>query len=881
MATSEVGVAYVRLIPSMDGFAAKARRGLSTGLSRPAKEAGRKAGDAMSTGIVSSFRDAARRIPDQFDGVGDRIKSKLSGIGSVIGTGIGIGIGAGLADQVVGGFGEALNLEAANDQLAASLGLSPEESAELGAIAGRVYADAYGDSIGQVNDVVASLQRTVSDNVSLGDLESLAGVALSMEGAFQGAATEYVALAGQLKNQGVVRSVSEGLDFITKGFQQLPPEIRGDLTEAVREYGTFLDSIGFSTEETFGVLTQAARGGSFELDKTGDALKEFQIRATDMSTASTVAFDTIGLDAGQMANRILAGGDTSRAAFKEIVDGLLSIEDPAAQANTAIALFGTPLEDLGVDQIPTFLANLDSMGAGFEDAAGAAAKLDADLNDNLRTKLEAFRRGALQRLATFLSRVVIPIIERVAGVVSATLGPAFTAIGAGVSKAFGIIRDAFGFFQGDADAAQRFMEGQAEAGGSSFFQLFTQVGRAASNFFEVLREIGTAIGGLFSGESGEGFASFARGIADALVPVVSGIADFAAGLRGLGLEDGGNEALNQIGQTVRRLAGVFINEVIPAVTRFAGTVIAIAREVIPQVLPVLTQVGSIIADVAELIIAVVSRVAQVAGAIWSRWGDEITTVARVVWNLIVGIVRGGLDILQGLIRTVTAVINGDWSAAWDGIKQILSGAWTIIKALLRAGWEALKGIFRLGVGALKLVWRGLWDGLKASARLALNLIFGSVSGGISRLVGAFRALPRRIKSAIATLAGIIVAPFKRAFDEVKGLFDSTVGKLQSFSPGNIVSKISDSIPFFHGGGVFRAPFGSGGEGPAILQDGESIFTRDQTRALGRGIGTGGGTAGVTVMVNANGAHPALTEWLRDTVEIEGGGNVQVAFGSAA
>ena len=107
-----------------------------------------------------------------------------------------------------------------------------------------------------------------------------------MGAAFEGSADQYVALAKQLENQDVVGSTQEALDFLTTAFQELPSEMQAPLVEAVDEYGTFLEGIGFSTEETFDILTQAAEGGERVLDKTGDALKEFSIRATDMSTAS-------------------------------------------------------------------------------------------------------------------------------------------------------------------------------------------------------------------------------------------------------------------------------------------------------------------------------------------------------------------------------------------------------------------------------------------------------------------------------------------------------------------------------------------------------------------------------------------------------------------
>ena len=218
-----------------------------------------------------------------------KASKKVGAFGKSIGgifQGLGVGVGFALADGLGSAFSSALDIGAAQDKLAGQLGLTGAEAEKYGKIAGNLYAGAYGESLEQVGDVVASLSRTVFEDVEAPELEKLAGIALSMEGAFDGAATEYVQLAGQLQNQGVVRSVAEGLDFITTSFQQLPAAIQGDLTEAVDEYSKFTTALGFSTEETFGVLTQAAKGGKFELDQTGDALKEFQIRATDMSTAS-------------------------------------------------------------------------------------------------------------------------------------------------------------------------------------------------------------------------------------------------------------------------------------------------------------------------------------------------------------------------------------------------------------------------------------------------------------------------------------------------------------------------------------------------------------------------------------------------------------------
>jgi phage-related minor tail protein len=121
----------------------------------------------------------------------------------------------------------------------------------------------------------------VSVDIPPEQLEAITGRAFSLEGAFGGVASEYITLADTFANQGLVGSAEEGLDYITTAFQQLPAEMQAPLTEAVTEYGGFMQDLGFSTDETFAILTSAAADGEIALDKTGDALKEFGIRATD------------------------------------------------------------------------------------------------------------------------------------------------------------------------------------------------------------------------------------------------------------------------------------------------------------------------------------------------------------------------------------------------------------------------------------------------------------------------------------------------------------------------------------------------------------------------------------------------------------------------
>lgn len=363
----------------------------------------------MARGVITvKILGQAKAALDALGEVEGRVKDFGSNVGKLAAAGA-AAAGAAIGAALVKGTLDAVDQQAVADKLGSSLGLSDEEAERLGGVAGDIYANAYGESFADVADV---LRTAVQVGVADSDLETITGQAFSLEQAFGGVAGEYLTLAGQLQNQGLTDSVQEGLDLLTTSLQQLPAEMQGPLTEAVAEYGTFLEGLGFSTEETFGFLTQAAADGEFALDKAGDAIKEFGIRSTDMSTASQEAYELIGLDAEAMANSVLAGGDVASGAFDQIIDGLLGIEDPAEQANAAIALFGTPLEDLGVDKIPEFLGSMDDMAGGMGDVAGASAELDAQLNDNLGTRIETLKRQAFQGLADFAERYVIPALER-------------------------------------------------------------------------------------------------------------------------------------------------------------------------------------------------------------------------------------------------------------------------------------------------------------------------------------------------------------------------------------------------------------------------------------------------------------------------------------
>lgn len=322
----------------------------------------------------------------------------------------GISAGAVAAGAMAGallakGISDTLNIEQANDKLAAQLGLTAQESERYGNIAGSLYADAYGSSIEEVNTALGAVSSSLGDSLGGSDaaLQEATGHAMDLAQAFGIDVADAAAMAGFAIRTGLADNSEQAFDLITASMQQMPAAMRGELIPMIEEYGVHLAAVGITGEDAFGLLVAASQEGSYAIDKTADSLKEFAIRATDGSVTTREAYRAIGVDADEMAARIVEGGDSARGALNQIIEGLLAMEDPVARQQEAIKLFGAPLEDLSVTQVPQFLQSILDAGEGMQDTEGAADSLGATLADNLGTKLTAVKRKAEMFLVDFLS----------------------------------------------------------------------------------------------------------------------------------------------------------------------------------------------------------------------------------------------------------------------------------------------------------------------------------------------------------------------------------------------------------------------------------------------------------------------------------------------
>lgn len=347
---------------------------------------------------------AEKRLADATDGVRDDVRGLDADVDSLGGKFEGLtgklgGFAGGLTGIAGVGAFAAMGLEVDNAvaQMNNQLGYTGESAQRA--------ADAVNTALrsgvtGSAADAAAAVGAIESQFDMLGvrgeqTAGELADNFLGFAQTFDVGVEEATQTAGQLLVNGLATNVEEAADLMTAAMQRVPAQMRDELPEIINEYGTNFRALGFSGEEAFSMLVTASEKGKWALDKTGDALKEFTIRGSDMSATSVEAYQALGLNAEQMSNAIASGGAGAQQALQEVATSLLAMEDPADRANTAIALFGTPLEDLSVDQIPQFLDALSQGTGAMNGFEGASQAIADNLSNSLQGRLDTLKGTVL------------------------------------------------------------------------------------------------------------------------------------------------------------------------------------------------------------------------------------------------------------------------------------------------------------------------------------------------------------------------------------------------------------------------------------------------------------------------------------------------------
>ena len=549
-------------------------------------------------------------------------------------------VAAGVTTAAIGAVGVASvkayteHQQAANS-MAAATGAAGEQLEYLQDAMDTVYTDNYGESLQDVADAVSLVDRNMK-NISPDEIVEATEAALALQDTFEYGVEESTRAAAAIqKNFG--GSAKEAFSLIAAGAQN-GLVYSGELIDTINEYSSQFSKLGFTADGMFQLLQSGADSTAWNLDKVGDAIKEFSIRSIDGSDTTVAAFQALGYNASDMMETFAGGGEAANKAFYDVLNTLMDVDDQVQRDAIGVSLFGTMWEDLGAEAMQ---AMADASTAAY-DTQGALDQINSVRYNDLESAMRGVKRQAEEILWTigeqlepyildglnFLSETVIPnvqaAVEKLGGYVESNVIPA-------------------------AKAAAQWI-------GENKDMLLTLAGAIA-----------TAVGAYMALKTAGQAAGAIKGIGTVL---------------GTAIKQGG------LLKTVVGLLGGQFTVVIAIIAAVAGAFVILwnrSEKFRNSVMGIWQRVQPLIQAFGNL----VSLIATSLAPVLANLGTVVLGGLEAAFVAIAPYIENVITILTNLIEFITNVFSGNWSAAWQNVVNIFGSVFGMIVNLAKVPINAV------------------------------------------------------------------------------------------------------------------------------------------------------------------------------------------------
>lgn len=563
---------------------------------------------------LDKLREDMLSAQDEAKKGGNKLADIAKAGGKAIAGGFAVVGGAAIA---AGGYGVNLanDMDSAMNQFMATTGHAADSAEYYQDVLEKIYANNYGEDFQDIADSMALVNKNLGD-MSAENLQSTTEAAFALRDTFDYDITESTRAAkAMMDNFGV--SGEEAFELIASGAQN-NLDYSGELIDSINEYSVQFGKLGFTADDMFNIFQKGADSGAWNLDKVGDAVKEFSIRAIDGSDSTKQGFEACGLSADKMADEFGKGGESAKKAFSETVKALSSIEDPLERDAAGVALFGTMWEDLG----PDVIAQLGDIEDGAYSTGNALEEIQDVKYDDLGSMLEGLKRS-VEMLALPLGEALIPVltelIEEVLPVIQEVLPD--------VIEAFETFLEPV--LQLASEALPGIIDGFSQLMSDDLMPLMTEeILPALKEAFESLQPV---------------FDLFK----DEILPLVV-------------------DLFKELMPPIMEL----INNLIPPLVDVFNALAVPIIDFISSLLPSLKSLFEGVADVVDMLSPVIAYLADM-------FQDRLQTALKIVKP----IVEHVITVFKNIIDFIKNVFTGDWSAAWDNIVNIFKSCFNLIPTI--------------------------------------------------------------------------------------------------------------------------------------------------------------------------------------------------------
>ncbi|MBM7580005.1 phage tail tape measure protein [Jeotgalibacillus terrae] len=742
-------------------------------------------GDVSSFGTASSVASGSVKL----------LAGAAVGATAAIGT---MAAGLGVAVANANEFDESMR------QLQASTGSSAEEMKEIKKISENLYNNNYGEDWNDLNKAISTTKQVT--DLAGRQLENATANALTYRDVFEEDVAESIKTADTLmKNFGITNTQSYNL--LSQGAQNGLNKT-GELLDMTNEFAVHFKTLDFSANEMFDIFNAGLSEGAFNLSVVGDAIKEFNIRSKDGSTASAEAYALLNMNAAEMTKTFAAGGPAAQQAFKSVVNAIAELDDPVARNTASVGLFGTMAEDLESDVIKA----MGTVRSEFDMTKDTMKDIESIKFDTSMMKLQGIKRE-------IETKIIIPIGE----------------------QALPVLDDLLSFTQKIMPSIKESIETNMSAGIEHFNAFRESIKTWKAGASDNIGQFKSIMSGMK-----ENLTPVFKSISDTVVPLVKNIGDTAVEAFSTIYkfwQSNGPEIVNavtSIFKTIGAVAGGLFSvfqTVFTIVQPFLIKIINFVMDIVGQILVFWDKEGAQIITAVQNVFSIINKVIGFLAPV-------IISIINMVWSNVKGVIQGAFKVITGLVKLFSGIFTGDFSKMWQGIKDIFFGAiqavWNYlnllflgrilggIKALatnalgpIKTMWTNVSGFFKNGSDdAWQLVVnmgtkiRNAFTSAKDGAVNIARSMWKAVRGIFDDIVGGAKSLPGKIGQGIASMAGKAIAGVismgQRLLNNVGNMVNSLISGLNwVLSKIGVDTRISKwSVPQIGGSGGAAAGGGA-------------------------------------------------------------------------